>query len=160
MPPRWLTAALALWTVLVAVALANATPVPVSGWGVAAVIGLLCLAHGTVHHRWRIAGPLAVLAALLAAGGVLGFLPMGTSAGPALALTPRAAWTAVAIVAGVDIAVALLLHLRIRRRAALAGEELSQVTARCTDADNVLRSNVGDLARRVTAVEGLLTRTS
>lgn len=117
--PRWLAFALAVWLTVGAVTVAQLTSIPVHAAAVVAVWGLLALGHGWIHRRWRVAGPLAVGAALLAVGAASGLLPdgvqLGDHVGPAQSAAPKVIWTTLFVVVGADLALATVLHRRVWR---------------------------------------------
>jgi hypothetical protein len=150
-PPRWLTLALGGWIVLVTVAAANLTSWPVHTGVLLAVLAALALAHGRVHHRWWVAGPVAV--ALVGAGALTTWADPTYADGPAGSFAPKAAWTAAVVVAALDIAYALYWH----RRRPTRDEPAGRLTATHTALDATVSSRLDDLATGLAAVEAHLT---
>lgn len=150
-PPPWLTPALGGWILLVTVAAANLTSWPVHAGVLLAVLAALALAHGRVHRRWRVAGPVAL--ALAGAGVLTTWIDPTYGDGPAGGLAPKAAWTAAVVVAALDIAYALHRH---RRRPA-PDEAADRLTANQTVLDATVSRHLDELATSLTAIETRLT---
>jgi hypothetical protein len=150
-PPRWLALALGGWIVLVTVAVANLTSWPVHTGVPLAVLAALTLAHGRVHHRWRVAGPVAL--ALVGAGALMTWADPTYAEGPAGSLAPKAAWTAAVVVAALDIAYALYWHRRRPTQDEPAGRLIATVAA----LEATVSGRLDDFATGLTAIEGQLT---
>jgi len=150
-PPRWLTLPLGGWIVLVAVAVATLTSWPVHVGVLLAVLVALTLAHGRVHGRWRVAGPLAL--ALAGAGVLTAWVDATYAAGPADGLAPKAAWTAAVVVAALDIAYALYWH----RRRPIPDEAADRLTATHAALDATVSGRLDELATGLRAIEARLT---
>src|SRR5690606_32871330 len=80
--PWWLSPMAAVWLTTGVVTMAQVAPIPVHGALVVAGCGLLALGHGLVHRRWLVAGPVAVLSAVLLFAASTGLLPDGFQLGP------------------------------------------------------------------------------
>lgn len=158
-PPRWLAPALAVWVIIAAAALGNSTTAPVKAEAVVALLGLLALAHGCVHRRWGVAGPLTTVAFITVGTAVAGWLPPGVQTaydtGPAGSVAVRVIWLSAAVIATFDILWGLRLHTWLRAMAegrdgapvldgSLAGAEVHQ--------------QLDELDSRIGAVEDLLTK--
>ena len=164
--PRWLLPAAGLWAVLGAVALANATPVPVHGAAVLAVLAVLAVVHGRIHHRWRVAGPVAAVTGAVVAAFLLGLLPaevdLGYAEGPAADLTPRVVWPLALAITSAEILLARTLHRRAGQ-AATAGTlaEDPSPDGSLGERQARTRAQIGalltQLDQRVTEVETRLT---
>jgi hypothetical protein len=151
MLPRWLTLALGGWIVLVTVAVANLTSWPVNAGVPLAVLTALALAHGRVHHRWWVAGPVTL--ALVGAGALMTRVDPTYADGPAGSLAPKAAWAAAVVVAALDIAYALYWHRRRRTQDEPAGRLIATHTA----LNAAVTSRLDELATGLTAIEAHLT---
>lgn len=159
--PGWLTPALGLWVVVVAVALANTTAVTVSAGAVTLALGVLALGHGLLHRRWSVAGPCAVLALAATVAVVFDLLPAGvstTSTGPAGTSAPKLIWTALAVIVALEIIWGLLLHTRVRHAVqGLDGPGARALTERQAAEQARLSRGLDDLDDRLDRVERLLT---
>lgn len=115
--PWWLSPMAAVWLTTGVVTMAQVAPIPVHGALVVAGCGLLSLGHGLVHRRWLVAGPVAVLSAVLLFAASTGLLPdgfqLGPYVGPAQSLAPKVAWTTLFVVVGFDTVLATVLHRRV-----------------------------------------------
>lgn len=154
--PRWLTPALALWTLVFAAALANATAIHLTAGPVVLVLGLLALAHGLIHQRWLAAGPLAVVA--FAAALVAKISPgwLGDSfTGPAGDVGVRTIWVAAVLVLSAVIAWCLEVHRRLRH--SLAGLSGFRPGARVAGQAASIRRSLSTLAHDLDRVEKHLT---
>jgi hypothetical protein len=139
-----------LWVVLATVAVANGTSIPVHGAVPAVVLAALAVAHGAVHRRWWIAGPVAVALVAVASVSAVGWLPDGvdlTYQGPAGSAAPKLIWVAVVIATAAEISWGLLLRARF-------APPPSAGPAPPPSLDAPLR----DLAQRLDRVEDLITR--
>lgn len=153
-PPRWLTPALALWTILGAVALANITAVPVSLAGVLVVLLVLTLAQGALSRRWRVAGPFALVTTALMAAILGHAFPADwhfSATGPADATAPKVIWAAAYLVAGFDIAWGLFVHRRFAPASTVDPATLHR------EADVLLHRHLDNLTARVASLEDTLT---
>lgn len=152
-PPRWLIPALWLWTVLAAVALANATSMRVTAGPVALVLALLAAGHGLIHHRWRVAGPFAALA--LVAGVVNGAPAVdSTYTGPAGSDAVKVIWAAALVVVSAEIAWGLLLHHRYQQKLA----DLDRWHGRARQAADQREDEAASIRRNLVASADYLDR--
>lgn len=166
--PRWLTAAVAGWLTVGAVALAQLTAVPVDSRGVLACWGLLAAAHGLYHRRWTVAGPVVGAVVVVLAASGLGLAPDSLTprydTGPAGSLAPKLIWGTLFAVIGANLLLAVTLRVRAVTAAggartggeATAWRSYRVLAARSETCREETLARTEKLTRRVATVERLV----